>query len=133
MEVWKPVRDFEDYYAVSNMGNVKALSRSIVSNSRWGCRYTRTLKERMITPVDNGTGYLQVRLWVNGKSFAKYVHQLVVEAFINKPRSDYEVDHIDNDKTNNSVENLAWISHSENMRKCHENNPHIINNLIQYR
>lgn len=133
MEVWKPVLGFEDYYSVSSEGRVKSLTRTIVSKSRWGSLYTRTVPEKIMSPVDNGTGYLQVRLEVNGNKVAKYVHRLVAEAFLKKPRDDLEVDHLDSDKTNNSASNLAWVTRLENMSKCFAENPHILHNFCNNR
>lgn len=69
---------------------------------------------RVLKPNDNGHGYLQIRM--GSKNY--YIHRLVAEAFIPNPDNLPEVDHIDTDKSNNSVENLRWVTRKEN-----QNNP----------
>lgn len=126
MEIWKPVSGYEMYYAVSSIGRVKVLSRTILCTSRWGSEYTRVTKEKIKACTNNGLGYLQVKLEVDGVSKSRYVHRLVAEAFIPKIHEDFEVDHLDCDKSNNAISNLAWVSRKDNMIKCHQHNPHIM-------
>ena len=128
-EIWKPIDGFENYYHVSTFGRIKSLARKIECISRWGSVYERATKDRIKVPMDNGLGYLQVKLEVKGSKVVKYIHRLVAEAFIYKAEIGLEVDHIDSNKSNNSVENLRWVSRKENMIKCYEENPHILLNL----
>ena len=66
-------------------------------------------------PVANNSGYLQIKLIaVNGKRKGELVHRLVALHFIENPEGKPEVNHIDRDKQNNSVENLEWVTHGEN-------------------
>ena len=60
-------------------------------------------------------GYVGVNLSKDGKRYGRLVHRLVAEAFIERPDGLYEVNHKDEDKTNNSVENLEWCDHRYNM------------------
>jgi hypothetical protein len=69
-------------------------------------------------------GYLQAILWVNGKRTPRYVHVLVAEAFIPRPKGLCEVNHKDFDKTNCSVDNLEWVSHKGNCQHAVVNNHH---------
>lgn len=61
-------------------------------------------------------GYKFVNLYCDNKHYVYKVHRLVAICFIDNPDAHYEVDHIDLDKTNNKIENLRWIDHSENLK-----------------
>lgn len=64
---------------------------------------------------DNGNGYKQVQIMRGGKRYTRYVHRLVAECFLENPRNLPEVNHKDGNKENNAVENLEWVTRSENM------------------
>ena len=98
MEEWKPVRNYEGKYMVSNTGEVKSLN------------YRRTGKERILKGVDYGEGYLYVSLWKDGKVKQCRINRLVAQAFIPNPNNLPEVNHKNEDKTDNRVENLEWCS-----------------------
>jgi hypothetical protein len=72
------------------------------------------MKEHFITPTDNGNGYKIVGLRSNNKRCNKYVHRLVADHFLEKPLGKNFVNHIDYDKSNNSVSNLEWCTQQEN-------------------
>ena len=104
-EIWKPVRNYEGLYEVSNMGRVKSLN------------YNRTGKERILKVMDNGRGYLKLTLWKDGKDKQCYVHRLVAEAFIQfvpEANVSYEVDHRNTEKTDNRASNLCFVTSSQN-------------------
>ena len=103
MEEWKDIEGYEGKYMVSNLGNVKSLS------------YNKTGKEKIMKPVKNNRGYLHVILCKEGKVKAYTVHRLVATAFIPNTENLPEVNHIDEDKNNNSVENLEWVSSKYNI------------------
>lgn len=109
MEIWKDVEGYEGLYQVNQFGEVKSLPKQI------GLGYMT--KEKILKPRLQNSGYLTVNLSKDGKSLNKTVHRLVAKAFIPNPERLPEIDHIDGDKTNNVVENLQWISHTENNRK----------------
>lgn len=104
-EYWRPVLGYEGLYEVSNWGRIKSIPRKGT--------YARILK-----PVPNKYGYLQVNLCKNGKLKTFKVHRLVVEAFLEIPEGlkQYigtvylQVNHKDENKHNNNVENLEWCS-----------------------
>lgn len=95
-EIWKTIEGFENY-EVSTEGEVR--------NKNTG----RVLKQWL-----NENGYFQVVLCLNGKKTVKRVHRLVAEAFIPNPDNNPQVNHIDEDKTDNLVENLNWMTAKEN-------------------
>lgn len=91
-EVWKNI---DDRYSISNFGNVKS-------------NYAN--KERMLKPYKNHDGYLMIDLRSPGKRKSISVHRLVAQAFIPNPDNLPEVNHKDEDKTNNCVDNLEWCT-----------------------
>ena len=93
---------YEGLYKVSNLGRILSLN------------YRNTGKPDLMTPIDNGTGYLKIQLWKNGKPKTCLVHRLVAQTFIPNPNNLTEVNHIDEDKTNNRVDNIEWKSPKEN-------------------
>lgn len=111
LEIWKPVKNYEGYYEVSNLGRVKRLERL----QTYPDGHTQNLKEY----ISNGAlaiyGYLQVSLSKDGKRTKRYIHDLVAESFIPNPNNLKEVNHKDYNKANNRVTNLEWCTHQENM------------------
>lgn len=63
---------------------------------------------------DNGKGYLQIHTTRNGKQYMRYIHRLVAECYLDNPKGLREVNHIDGNKQNNSVENLEWCTTRDN-------------------
>ena len=110
-EVWKPVKGYEGFYEVSNMGNVKALQRTVNSGK---CH--RTWKEHFIRFGVDANGYFRTNLAKYGVNKTVKVHRVVAEAFVPNPLNLPEVNHIDGNKQNNNVENLEWCSRSENIK-----------------
>lgn len=104
-EEWRPVRGYEDYYEVSNYGNVRSIPR--VTITKRGDIVNR--KGKILTLFANkNTGYEQVMLTVHMKYKMCYVHRLVAEAFIDNPHNLRCVVHVNGDKLDNRVENLKW-------------------------
>ena len=106
-EVWKPIIIYGityENYEVSNLGNVRSLN------------FNNTGKIGLLTPCKNGRGYLIVSLFKNGKSKSFGVHQLVANAFLLNNKQGKVVNHKDENKENNNVNNLEWVTQQENVR-----------------
>ena len=112
MEIWKPVKDYEGLYEVSNNGNVRSVDR-MVKHSKGGLRL---YKGRLMKPYLNSDGYRMVKISKNGVGKIKRVNRIVAETFIPNPYNLATVNHKDENKLNDSVENLEWMSLSDNIR-----------------
>lgn len=114
VEDWKDVLGYEGFYEVSNTGRVKSLGRFVIA--RAGRK--RYKKESILKPGLRH-GYELVGLCIDNKQETKMVHKLVAIAFLNHVPCRYKeiVDHINNIRTDNRLENLQLISHRENCSK----------------
>lgn len=97
-EIWKDIEGYEGLYQVSDLGRVKSFATS-----------------RVLKPYRNKAGYLLVYLCKNGKRKTHRIHRLVAQSFIPNPENKPEVNHLDENKTNNMVSNLEWSTRKENL------------------
>lgn len=105
IEIWKDIIGFEGQYQVSNLGNVKSLARTILYSDG----HKQHVRERILKASLNKYGYLHLNLYTaDKKQIKKLVNRLVAEAFIPNPNNLPQVNHKDENKTNNNVENLEW-------------------------
>lgn len=105
-EIWKDIEGYEGYYQVSNFGNVRSLDR-IISGKRY--------KGNLIKCIYDCRGYKRVGLTKNKITKNFTVHRLVANAFIPNPEKKNEIDHINTNTGDARVDNLRWVTHSENM------------------
>lgn len=111
-EIWKAVDGYEGLYEVSSYGNVRSVDRmESLPNGTVRRRNGCILKQKFAS-----NGYLKCNLSKNTKEKTESVHRLVAQAFIPNPNNLPEVNHKDEDKANNHVDNLEWCSHLYNMR-----------------
>lgn len=118
-EQWKNIVELDGYYAVSNMGRVKRLSRFIEKTNHRNQKKVfwdgRVLKQK----IDNG--YFRIDLCKDGVKKCFSVHRLVATAFIKNPKNLPNINHKDFDRKNNRVENLEWCTQKENVRHAIKN------------
>ena len=117
-EIFKDIPGYEGLYQVSNLGKVKSLRRKIYVNSGFYLSVEKILKQSISI-----RGYYLTTLTKNNKSITKSVHSLVAMAFLDHTPNGNKivVDHIDNNKKNNRLENLQIITHRENVSKDKKN------------
>lgn len=109
-EEWMPVMGYEGYYEVSNFGNIRSLDRTYTNR----CGVTKKKKGRLLKLSSDQRGYKICGLYVNGKGKSVRVHRLVALNFIPNPHNLPEINHKDEDKTNNYVGNLEWCDSKYN-------------------
>lgn len=111
-EEWKDIPGYQGVYQISTLGRVKSLERTIVypPSKSYPNGRTRVLKEKVLTPCVDKKGYQFVQLFTNGNFRSKKVHRLVAEAFIPNIHNFEQVNHKDENKKNNCVDNLEWCT-----------------------
>ena len=107
MEIWKEIYNYDVLYEVSNLGRVR---------TRYDKYKGYTEDYRYLKAIDNGNGYLRFNWRLNGRQRTVYLHQLVAQAFIENPNKYNEINHKDENKYNNKMENLEWCEHIYNCR-----------------
>ncbi len=105
-ETWRPMVGFEGLYEVSNLCRIFSFHRS-----------SRLAEDGIKIPKLSHRGYYIVQLTKNGKQYTRSIHRLMAEAFIPNPDNLPVVDHINDIKTDNRIDNLQWLSHSDNQKK----------------
>ena len=119
-EIWKPIKGYEGLYEVSNLGNIKSLSRKI--NDYRG-KNARTIGEKILKQGIRNTYYI-VQLHKEGIRKSHQVHRLVAEAFIPNLENKEIINHLDYNRLNNVVSNLEWCNQKENVQYSSERMKH---------
>lgn len=110
-ETWRDIPEFEGLYQVSNIGNVRSVDRCLPDKNG---RYV-SHKGKILAPQQND-GYVYVMLSKDGKQYSCKVHRLVAMAFIPNRENLPYINHKDENKSNNCVDNLEWCSKAYNDR-----------------
>jgi hypothetical protein len=110
-EEWRPVVGWEEYYEISNSGNLRSVERTV---SIGGTKRRRFAGQARKTKV-NHQGYQQFSLSRDGKASYPYAHRLVMEAFVGPVPDGQGVNHKDGVKTNNQLNNLEYVTQKENI------------------
>lgn len=114
IEVWKPIPGFNGLYEASTFGRIRSVG-GIRTYEAWGKTICRSHAGRVLKPqLDGKKNYLHVCITDGKKSKSHQVHRLVAQTFIENPFNLPEINHIDEDKTNNAVWNLEWCDHKYN-------------------
>ena len=109
-EIWRSVDGYEGYYQVSNNGKIRSVDRSII-NSKGIKRKIRGSQLKLTPDKD---GYLKTTLCKNNKKENVFVHRVVASTFIDNEDTLPEVNHKDENKTNNTIKNLEWCTSQYN-------------------
>lgn len=119
MTCWLPVRGYEGVYEVSDSGQVRSLPREV-----WHpVSKTTRLPGRELKPVKHSNGYRQVTLWRAGIWEHRYIHRMVLDAFVGE-RPELEACHINGVPDDNRLENLCWGTRSDNIRDAVRHGTH---------
>lgn len=102
-EIWKDIEGYESKYQVSNLGRVRSLN------------YNREKQIKILKPKINRYGYQELSLYKNSKKKFYTIHRLVAKSFLSNQNNLPQVNHKDEDKTNNCVENLEWCTSEYNI------------------
>ena len=114
IEEWKSIKEYEGYYEVSNLGRVRSIDRIINGKKPY------IIKGRILKHKVSNKGYCEVSLVKNGKQKSFRVHKLVAETFIPNPKNLYSINHINENKLDNRVENLEWCTPKYNISEYYK-------------
>ena len=114
METWKDINGYENKYKISSLGQVWSKTKGILN----------------LNPTKSG--YISVGLWKNNKRNVTSVHRLVATHFIDNPNNFLLVDHINNVRNNNNVNNLRWTDYSGNSLNMKRNSKYSVKGYVTY-
>lgn len=110
-ELWKPIKGYKGLYEVSNLGRVKRLPYKSIGRTRDGYRsYIRSFNGGILKGTVCKNGYVRVTLTKDSVNKYYHVHRLVATAFLDNPKNLPQINHKDENRTNNLVNNLEWCS-----------------------
>ena len=111
-EIWKDIADYEGLYQVSNLGRVKSLPWA--QKHQTGTYFTKRTRFIKISIGTGFNGYSCVALTKNSIQKGYFMHRVIAKAFIPNPENKPMINHINGVKTDNRIENLEWVTRSEN-------------------
>ncbi|HRG19212.1 MAG TPA: NUMOD4 motif-containing HNH endonuclease [Flavobacterium lutivivi] len=110
-EEWFPILFIDEPYEISNLLRVKKLPREVKNKQS-----LFMTKERIISPWLSKSKYYSIKIKTKGKNTSFLFHRIVAQAFIPNPENKPQVNHINGIKTDNRIENLEWVTGSENVQ-----------------
>lgn len=116
-EIWKPIKDYEGLYEVSNLGRVRSVDHYVIQPNPHNGDLQKVMRRgRILKPSFSNAGYLQLSLSSGSRQYQTFqIHRLVATHFIENLDNLAEVNHKNEEKTDNRVENLEWCSRLYNV------------------
>lgn len=116
IEIWKPIKGYEEEYEVSSWGNVRSCDRKVNLRKT----HTRTVKGQMMQIQYTGKGYPSVLLSKNNKSITHKISRLVGLHFVDNPENKPLTSNIDGDRSNCHYTNIKWCTHKESFQDARD-------------
>ena len=114
---WVKIKGYEEFYEISSSGEIRSKDRTVTDK----IGRTRSWKGKVLNPDIAPNGYYRVSFSINRKRKQFYVHRLIAEYFIPNPNNLPQVNHIDGNKLNNSLDNLEWVTVQDNVIHAYKN------------
>jgi hypothetical protein len=121
-EIWKnvPIKEYEDYYQISNLGRLRSLNKTMIDISNKSRDFKGQIVKSKLSSPKKATSYVQVCLCTNQRRKLFLVHRLVAMAFIPNPLNKPQVNHKNGIKNDNYDSNLEWTTAKENQRHSYD-------------
>jgi hypothetical protein len=114
--MWTPIENYDCYYFINKQGQIRSRNRYI----SYGNGRRRFVEGRIMKTRVNNCGYVEVRLSIGGFSKTYFIHRLMAQHYIPNPGGKPYINHKNGIKTDNRIENLEWVTHSENMKHAYQ-------------
>lgn len=114
---WVKIKGYEEFYEISSSGEIRSKDRTVTDK----IGRTMSWKGKVLNPDIAPNGYYRVTFSINRKRKQFYVHRLIAEYFIPNPDNLPQVNHIDGNKLNNSLDNLEWVTVQDNVIHAYKN------------